>query len=216
MLYLLYYSLNTSTQVLATTHMTFTPKTFSMGELKGISAKNIEEHIKLYEGYVKNANGIMERMATLDSEKDAYIVGELFRRFSFEYNGMRNHEVYFSSLEGGAKAFNPESELGKALVELFGSYENFIKEFSALALTRGIGWAVLWYDKKEDKFLASWVDEQHLGQLNGAHMILALDMWEHSYVADYQPSGKKQYVADFFENLNWSVIEENYQKATSA
>lgn len=196
--------------------MIFTPKTFSIGELKGISAKNIEEHTKLYEGYVKNANAIIERMATLDSEKDAYIVGEMFRRFSFEYNGMRNHEVYFSSLEGGAKAFSAESPLGKALVELFGSYENFIKEFSALALTRGIGWAVLWYDKKENKFLASWVDEQHLGQLNGCDMILALDMWEHSYVADYQPSGKKQYVADFFTNLNWSVIEENYNQVADS
>ena len=191
----------------------FTPKTFNIPELKGISAKNIEEHIKLYEGYVKNANGIIEKMSTLDTEKDPYIAGELFRRFSFEYNGMRNHEVYFSSLEGGPTAFNPEGELGKRLVELFGSYENFVKEFSALAVTRGIGWAVLWYDKKEDRFLASWVDEQHLGQLNGCNMILAIDMWEHSYVADYQPSGKKQYVADFFENLNWSVIEQNYLSA---
>jgi hypothetical protein len=41
--------------------MTFTPKTFSIGELKGISAKNIEEHLKLYAGYVKNANLIMEK-----------------------------------------------------------------------------------------------------------------------------------------------------------
>ncbi|MBP6855263.1 MAG: superoxide dismutase [Candidatus Pacebacteria bacterium] len=190
----------------------FTPKTFNIPTLKGISAKTIEEHIKLYEGYVKNANGIIEKMSKIDSTTDAYIAGELFRRFSFEYNGMRNHEVYFASLEGGLAAFDPESNLGKRLVELFGSYEVFIKEFSALALTRGIGWAVLWYDRKEDKFLASWVDEQHLGQLNGCEMILAIDMWEHSYVADYQPSGKKQYVADFFENLNWKVIEENFKK----
>ena len=28
---------------------------------------------------------------------------ELQRRFSFEFNGMRNHEYYFKSLEGGAK-----------------------------------------------------------------------------------------------------------------
>lgn len=192
----------------------FTAKTFNIGELKGISAKSIEEHIKLYEGYVKNANLIIEKMSTLDSEKDPYIAGELFRRFSFEYNGMRNHEIYFSSLEGGPMPFNPESKLGESLVKLFGSYETFVKEFSALALTRGIGWAVLWYDNKVEKFLASWVDEQHLGQLNGCYMILALDMWEHSYVADYQPSGKKQYIADFFENLNWSVIEETYNKAT--
>ncbi len=40
-------------------------------------------------------------------------------------------------------------------------------------------------------------------------LILALDMWEHSYVADYQPSGKKAYVDDFFTNLNWDMIEMN-------
>jgi len=191
----------------------FTEKTFNIPKLVGISAKTIEEHLKLYAGYVKNANLVIEKMATLDSEKDAYIIGEMFRRFSFEYNGMRNHEVYFSSLEGGAQALSLESALGQRLLELFGSYEKFVSEFTNLALTRGIGWAVLWYDKKDDKILASWIDEQHLGQLNGCDMILALDMWEHSYVADYQPSGKKRYVEDFFANLNWLRIEENFESA---
>jgi Fe-Mn family superoxide dismutase len=80
-------------------------------------------------------------------------------------------------------------------------------------MTRGIGWAVLWYDKKEDRLLNTWVDEQHLGQLQGCTPILALDMWEHSFVADYQPSGKKQYIEDFFANLNWEKIEENFNSA---
>jgi superoxide dismutase len=50
--------------------------------------------------------------------------------------------------------------------------------------------------------------------LNGCTMILALDMWEHSYVADYQPSGKKKYIEDFFANLNWEVIDDNFSKAS--
>lgn len=189
---------------------TFKAKNFTIGELSGISKKNIEEHLKLYGGYVKNANTIIEKMSTLDSEKDPYIIGELFRRFSFEYNGMRNHEVYFASLEGGAKSFDEESSLGKRILGLFGTYEKFVHEFTALALTRGVGWAVLWYDKKEDKILASWVDEQHLGQLNGCTMLLALDMWEHAYVYDYPTSEKKKYIEAFFANLNWSVIEKNF------
>lgn len=192
---------------------TFEEKKFDIPELKGISATNIEEHLKLYAGYVKNANSIMEKMSTLDADKEPYIVGELFRRFSFEYNGIRNHEIYFSSLSGGSKNLNPESELGKRLLALFGSIETFVSEFSKLALTRGIGWAMLWYDTKDDMILASWVDEQHLGQLQGCAPILALDMWEHSYVADYKPSGKKQYIADFFANLNWGKIEENFANA---
>lgn len=191
----------------------FTQKTFSIPELSGISTKNIEEHLKLYAGYVKNANLIIEKMSSLDSKDEPYITGELFRRFSFEYNGIRNHEVYFDSLEGGSKSFNPESEIGKALISLFGSYEKFVTEFTALALTRGIGWAVLWYDKRDGKFLASWIDEQHLGQLNGCAMILALDMWEHAYVYDYPTSEKKKYVEAFFANLNWEKIEKNFTNA---
>ena len=192
----------------------FEEKKFGISELKGISAKNIEEHLKLYAGYVKNANLIMDKMAVLNSTDEPYITGELFRRFSFEYNGMRNHEVYFGSLENGAKPFNPESKIGERILKLFGTFETFITEFTNLALTRGIGWAVLWYDKKEDKFLTSWVDEQHLGQLNGCTMILALDMWEHAYVYDYPTSEKKKYIQAFFENLNWEVIEQNYLDAT--
>ncbi len=191
----------------------FGERKFNIGELKGISAKNIEEHLKLYAGYVKNANLIMDKMAVLNSTEEPYITGELFRRFSFEYNGMRNHEVYFGSLENGAKPFNPESKIGERILKLFGTFETFITEFTNLALTRGIGWAVFWYDKKEDKFLASWVDEQHLGQLNGCTMIIALDMWEHAYVYDYPTSEKKKYIQAFFENLNWEVIEQNYLDA---
>ncbi len=192
---------------------------FNIGELKGISAKNVEEHLKLYAGYVKNTNGVIEKISYLsegmfkNGEDNAYLIAELFRRFSFEYNGMRNHEVYFNSLSGGAKALNPESELAKKINEDCMSLEIFLMGFKNLALTRGVGWAVLWYDKKDNRLLASWVDEQHLGQLNGCEMILAIDMWEHAFVYDYPTSEKKKYVEAFFENLNWENVENNFIKA---
>lgn len=196
----------------------YTAKEFNIGELKGISAKNIEEHLKLYAGYVKNTNSIIEKIPEYKGyEKEdsfaPYVVGELYRRFSFEYNGMRNHEVYFESLSGGAKALNGDGELAKKLVETFGSVEDFLANIKSLALTRGIGWAVLWYDKKNKNLVTSWVDEQHLGQLNGCEMIIAIDMWEHAFVYDYPTSAKKDYVEAFFTNLNWEVIEENFKKA---
>ena len=197
----------------------FKEQKFNIPPLKGISAKSIEEHLKLYAGYVKNANAVIEKISELSKElfsegKDnSYVIGELFRRFSFEYNGMRNHEIYFASFSGGAKPLPEDSKLDKKMIETCGGMDIFLVGFKNLALTRGVGWAVLWYDRKDKKLLASWVDEQHLGQLNGCEMILALDMWEHSYVADYQPSGKKQYIEDFFANLNWEVIEKNFLDA---
>lgn len=197
----------------------FNEKSFTIPELKGISAKNIEEHLKLYKGYVTNVNGNIEKISKLsesmfkNGEDNGYLIAELFRRFSFEYNGMRNHEVYFASLSGGPKPLNPESALAKKLAEQCMSVEIFLMGFKNIAMTRGVGWAVLWYDKKDDRLIASWVDEQHLGQLNGCEMILALDMWEHAYVYDYPTSAKKEYIEAFFENLNWEVIEENFNKA---
>lgn len=189
----------------------FIEKKFNIGELAGISAKNIEEHLKLYAGYVKHANLILNKIGEYKkNEGDAYALGEINRRFGFEYNGMRNHEVYFSLLEGGATAPNTESILYKKIAETWGSFENWLTEFKALAMTRGVGWAMLYHDKKNDLLLNAWVDEQHLGQLQDCTLIIALDMWEHAYVYDYPTSQKKDYIESFFKNLNWQKAENNF------
>ena len=190
----------------------FIAKQFSIGELQGISRKTIEEHLKLYAGYVKNANLIMEHIAEFskDSEKYAYELGELQRRFAFEWGGIRNHEYYFGSLEGGPTSLTTVGTLHTTLEKEFGSFELFLNRFKAIALTRGIGWAMLCYDKKTGRLLTQWVDEQHVGHLVDTSIILALDMWEHSYLFDYIPAQKKEYVEAFFTNLNWKVIEQNF------
>lgn len=189
----------------------YTEQKFNIPELKGISAKTIEEHLKLYSGYVKNANLISEKIAEYraDSEKNAYVLGELQRRFSFEFNGMRNHEYYFFCLEGGPKAIS-DGSLKKAIEKDFGSFEEWLAMFKSIALTRGIGWAMLYYDQHTKQLTHAWVDEQHLGQLNGLQLVLGLDMWEHSYMFDYTPGEKKKYIEAFFENLNWGVVEKDF------
>ena len=200
----------------------FEERKFNIPTLKGISAKNIEEHLKLYAGYVKNANVILAKIDEYSEdssplvgagEEHAYALGEIGRRFAFEFDGMRNHEIYFSHFENGSTALTTDGSLMKAVQEEWGTFERWLKRFKTLATTRGTGWAQLLWDPTSDRLLNNWVDEQHLGQLSACVPILALDMWEHSYVADYQPSGKKQYIEDFFENLNWSNVEENFSSA---
>ncbi len=191
----------------------FTAKTFQIPELKGISIKNIEEHLKLYAGYVKFANYIQNQIAELskDSEKWAYELGELQRRFAFEYDGMRNHEIYFASFEGGPSPLG-DGALKSAIEKEWGSFDAFLSRMKAVCMTRGIGWAMLYKDETSGHMLMQWVDEQHLGHLQSLTPILAIDMWEHSYVADYQPSGKKQYVEDVFANLNWNTVEKRFHQ----
>ena len=79
-------------------------------------------------------------------------------------------------------------------------------------MTRGVGWAMLYYCSESGHLLTQWVDEQHMGHLFGPKLILAIDMWEHSYVYDYPTSEKKKYVEAFFENLNWAKVEERFGK----
>jgi superoxide dismutase, Fe-Mn family len=192
----------------------FEEQKFNIPELKGISAKNIEEHLKLYAGYVKHANLALEKIGELmaDPEKNAYMIGELQRRFGFEFNGVRNHEYYFRSLEGGARPLPEGSQLKAAIEKQAPSFDAWLQGFKGLAMTRGIGWAVLGWDYDAKQFVHIWIDEQHLGQLNGVCWILAIDMWEHAFVYDYPTSEKKKYVEAFFENLNWEVVENNFKE----
>lgn len=187
--------------------MTYEERKFDIGNLNGISAKTIEEHLKLYSGYVKNTNAILESISKQDFELG---VSEAQRRFGFEFDGMRNHEYYFEQFEGGAKQLSSESELGKAIATEWGSFDAWMTRFKTLAMTRGVGWAILYKDGTSGRLLNTWVEEQHLGHLTGLKVILALDMWEHSYMLDCVPSEKKKYIEAFFTNLNEEVVEKRF------
>ncbi len=180
----------------------FEEKKFDIPELKGISTKNIEEHLKLYAGYVKHTNLISEKIEKymFNFEENVYIIGELQRRFGFEFNGMRNHEYYFQSLENGARSLAENSQFKKAIEKMFSSFDTWLSNFKTLAMTRGVGWAVLYWDKETEQLINTWIDEQHIGQLNG------LD----AFIYDYPTSEKKKYVDAFFDNLNWEIVEKNF------
>src|SRR3989344_8880204 len=112
--------------------MQFIEQKFNIPPLKGISQKTTEEHLKLYAGYVKHANLIAEHVAELtqtNAEKYAYEINELRRRFSFEFNGMRNHEGYFRCLEGGSTPLTTSGQLAKKIEETWGSFDSWLAEF---------------------------------------------------------------------------------------
>lgn len=193
----------------------FEERKFNIPKLEGISEKTIEEHLKLYSGYVKNTNTVLTKIDAYSesAETHTYALGEVQRRLSFEFDGMRNHEYYFAHLESGLLTLGVNSKLKKAIEEEWGEFDKWLNRFKYIALTRGIGWAILYYDPQTKRFLNTWVDEHHLGQLVGLNPILVLDMWEHAYFTDYTPGEKKKYIEAFFANLNWQNVEENFSNA---
>lgn len=183
-------------------------KTFVLPSLDGISDKTMQTHVKLYEGYVKQTNDLLERSAELESNHPA--IWAIQRRFGFEFDGMRNHEYYFEGFEGGHAPLSESSSLHKAITATWGSIDEWLDRFKMIAMTRGIGWAILYHDQKTNRLLNHWVDEQHLGHLLGLTPIVTLDMWEHSYLLDYAPADKAQYIDAFFKNLNWDIVAQRF------
>jgi Fe-Mn family superoxide dismutase len=187
--------------------MKYEVKTFNIPEVSGISKETMANHLGLYQGYVKHVNVIQETIKELsvDVPENAYAIGELQRRLGFEFCGMRNHEYYFSQFEGGGRPL-PEGRLKKLIEAQWDSVEIWLNGFMQIAKARGVGWAMLYFDPKTNQLVQTWVDEQHIGQLVDVDIILALDMWEHSYLMDYTSPEKGKYVDAFFAAMNWEVV----------
>jgi len=187
--------------------MEYTAKTFNLQTLEGLSEKQIEVHLSLYEGYVKHVNHLRSQIHDLeeqDKEKYAYAIAELRRRLGFEFDGMRMHEYYFTQFEGGAT--DVPKNLSALVSEKYGSWDGFIEHFTTVGLTRGIGWTVLYQDPEANTVHVAWVGDHELGQLSGLPIILAMDMWEHAFMVDYLPSEKKAYIEAFLKNTNWETV----------
>ncbi len=187
-------------------------QSFGLGDLEGFSEKQISEHLKLYAGYVKNVNKLEDDIARLSGdEANAVAVSELRRRFGFEFNGMRLHELYFEGLEGPASTEGLGGQSGsglkQALTAQFGSFDAWMSDFKKTGMMRGIGWAVLYRDPQMGNLFNVWVSDHEVGHLAGLPIILAMDVWEHAYAIDFLPTGRKEYIEAFFKNLNWGIIE---------
>ncbi len=187
----------------------YTEKTFDLGELEGLSKKQIDAHLGLYAGYVKNVNAMLEKLVELkkDAEKNAIAIAEITRRFGFEFNGMRLHEYYFDQFVQGGES---SDKLKSAIEKEWGSFEAWKAELVSVAKMRGIGWALLVEDDRHGNLHNIWVSDHELGQLGGQKILLALDVWEHAFLLDYLPSERANYIDAFFKNLNWNVVESRY------
>lgn len=192
----------------------YTEQTFSIGTLDGLSERQIAEHLKLYAGYIKNVNALLEKIPVLEENpaENSIVVSELRRRLGFEWNGMRLHEYYFEALGGARRREAPA--LSKALADRHGGMESWLSRFKTAGMMRGIGWVLLSLDAKTGDLLTSWVADHEIGTLAGAPILLAMDVWEHAYLLDYLPSQRKDYIETFFKNLDWGVVEERFIATT--
>jgi Fe-Mn family superoxide dismutase len=188
--------------------MAYTAKDYSkLIGMEGFSNTLLNNHFTLYQGYVTNTNKLADTLATMlkDGKTATPEYAELKRRFGWEFNGMRLHELYFENL-GGKSALVKSAVLGKMIAASFGGYEAWEQDFRATGAMRGIGWVVLYYDVPACRLFNQWINEHDVGHLAGCQPILVMDVFEHAYITDYGLK-RADYIAAFFKNINWKAAE---------
>ena len=176
--------------------------------LKGISDAQLEVHFALYAGYVTNTNKLNELIAKMiaDGQSGTPAWAEANRRAGWEYNGMILHEYYFGNLASMGKG-NPGPKLKAAVEKNFGSFEAWQKDFIACGTMRGIGWVILYRDPVSKALSNHWITEHDCGHPAGYKPILVLDVFEHAFMVDYKPAERARYIDAFFENVDWTAVE---------
>lgn len=184
--------------------------------INGLSNELLKNHFTLYEGYVTNTNKLAETLAAMlrEGKVASPEYGELKRRFGWEFNGMRLHEYYFGNMTKEGVQIDSSSPLHKKIVEDFGSYEEWEKDFRAVGALRGIGWATLYYDAVGNRLFNTWIDEHDGGHLAGSVPLLIMDVFEHAFMIDYGVK-RADYIEAFFKAIDWNVVVQRFQAASS-
>ncbi|MBB3191098.1 superoxide dismutase [Halomonas cerina] len=175
-------------------------------------------HSRHHQTYVNNLNAALEGtgLEELDVEE---LLASLDRvpedkRQAVINNGggHANHSMFWQMMspQGGGQ---PQGKVAQAIDSELDGFDAFKDAFTKAALGRfGSGWA--WLNVTPDGKL---VVENTLNQdspiMDGKTPVLGLDVWEHAYYLKYQ-NKRPDYVAAFFNVINWEDVERRYQKAT--
>ncbi|MPV38579.1 superoxide dismutase [Georgenia subflava] len=180
-----------------------------------ISGKIMQlHHDKHHKTYVDGANTALEKMAEARESGDLGAVNLLEKNLAFNLGGHINHSIFWKNLspEGGGE---PEGEVAEAIKDSFGSFDGFVKHFTANATgIQGSGWSVLAYDSVSGKLVIFQLFDQQGNVPVGTIPLLMLDMWEHAFYLDYL-NVKADYVKAFWNIVNWQDVAARLSVATS-
>lgn len=187
--------------------MIFTAKEFSsINGVDGLSERQMKEHYKLYEGYVKKANEIQELLKTVDLSKANATYSDLRALklgYAFALDAIKSHELYFSNLSGNGTP--PSGTIGKMIADQFGSYDNWLQDLKATGIAAR-GWVWFAFDWQTGQVFNFLGDAHDAFPIWHATPLVALDVYEHAYFMDYGTS-RADYISAFFKNINWEDVE---------
>lgn len=193
----------------------FKPENFDFQSVKDISMKQLNEHYKLYAGYVSKLNEIWNTPYIPADYTDSNATMSRMRSLklgeTYSLNGVKLHNLYFENIVGGNNI--PYGPILNAIINQFSSYDKFISYLTNVGLSMR-GWVVLTIDCLDSKLHIIGSDSHDIGAVWLSCPILIMDVYEHAYFMDFG-TNKKEYITTFIENINWKVLNQRFQEYIS-
>ena len=183
-----------------------------------IDARTMEiHHTKHHQTYIGNANGVLENLPDLAAKSVNDLISDLdsvpeANRTALRNNagGHSNHSFFWKIIAPGGSA-EPTGSLAAAIDSELGGLDALKDAFGKAGATRfGSGWA--WLSVKDGALVVHSTANQDSPLMEGATPVIGLDVWEHAYYLNYQ-NRRPDYIAAFWNVVNWSQAEENYAAA---
>lgn len=183
-----------------------------------IDARTMEiHHTKHHQAYVTNLNKAIEGTDLGNQPIESLIakidsVPEKIRTTVRNNGGGHANHSMFWTIMGPGKGGAPSGKLAAAIQAELGGFDAFKQALTNAALTRfGSGWAWLSLDKNK-KLLVESTPNQDNPLMHGNLPVMGVDVWEHAYYLLYQ-NRRPDYVAAWWNVLDWNVIEQRYVAA---
>lgn len=179
-------------------------------------------HAKHHQTYITNLNAALADAGIESTDIDALIadIGSLPEgvRNAVRNNGggHANHSLFWTVLTPDSG--QPDNVVAAAIERDLGGHGAFKEAFTKVAQTRfGSGWAWLTLNRDGKLQVESSPNQDSplMGEfagLSGGTPILGLDVWEHAYYLNYQ-NRRPDYIAAFFELIDWTEVARRYQAA---
>jgi Fe-Mn family superoxide dismutase len=194
----------------------YEPKAFShLLGTPGFGDDLLLRHFELYAGHVANLNALSDELAARPMNgAPSPDWCELKRRFGWEWNGARLHELYFENLTRSPSPPEKSSDVARGLAADFGSFQSWMRDFRATGCIRGVGWTALVRDGAASRLRNVWIGEHDSGVLVGCPIILLMDVFEHAYVGTDR-SKRVEYIDAFLAAADWTVAGERLTAASA-
>ena len=186
-----------------------------------IDARTMEIHYtKHHATYVKNLNAALagKEYESFSMEKLLLGAGKYGDAIRNNAGGTYNHTLFWDILSLSSP-FNPQSEIGKAVITTFGSLDSLKILMTKAGATRfGSGWAWLYLGPDKKLAVCSSPNQDNpimdISPERGIP-ILGIDVWEHAYYLKYQ-NKRGDYLAAMLDAINWEAVNQKYMDALNS